>query len=112
MTDPPTDWIVLRYGEDMPVEYRAPDLDGLWIPRDQAPRAQSVDAARQAAQSHENEHLVMDAVGVPTDRGEWRTVHGDGVVCPSPLPKHAGRHIAQRAQVYEIRPLRKVDESW
>jgi hypothetical protein len=113
-----TSWIVLRFSDDMPLEYRPPDLDGLWMPRDQAPRAQSIEAARKAAESHENEHLVGECVAVPTDRFEERTVlEGTEAVVPDAWRESyrgpGGKaFVLQKAQVYEIRPLWKIDESW
>lgn len=114
MPDPQAEWIVFRFSDDMPESYRPPDLDGLWMPADQAPRAQSIDAARKAAESHENEHLVGECVAVPTDRFETRQVDTGALRVHFPTaPEHDYDVVPfERAQVYEIRPLWKVDESW
>jgi hypothetical protein len=107
------DWVVLRFSEDMPVEYRPPDLDGLWMRKDEVPSAPSIEAARQAAESHQNEHLVGEAVAMPTDRFETRVVpHRVPYTDAEGYPVGLINEETQIAQVYEIRPLWKVDESW
>jgi hypothetical protein len=105
--DDTEEWVVLRFSDDMPEMYREPSLDGLWLPKDEAPVTQSVEAARKAAKTRENEHLVMEAVAVPTERWEERTV----ALEPG---NHLGaiHHELQLAKVYEIRPVRRSDDDW
>lgn len=87
-----TGWVVFRFSDDMPYEFRPPELDGLWINRDAVPETQSIEAARQLAEKDHTAHLVGEAVAYPTDRTE---VDAQG----------------RLAQVWEIRPLWKIDES-
>jgi hypothetical protein len=84
------DWVVFRFSDDMPVSHRPPDLDGLWIDRNDVPSTQSIEAARRASEQGRR-YLVGEAVAHPTERLE---VSEDGRV----------------AQVWEIRPLWKSDE--
>lgn len=112
------EWIVFRFSEDMPEAYRPPDLDGLWMHVSEAPVAPSIEAARALAEDTETEHLVGEAVAYPTDKTEVRVVNlklivpvtlesSDGVIS---IPWDGSHFERQVAQVWEIRPLWKIDE--
>lgn len=117
-----TEWIAFRFSDDMPVEYRPPDLDGLWLPADSVPTAPSIEAARRMAKSPNTEHLVGEAVAIPTNRQERRMINIRPVELSPPWRvelisemsilrlEDSGDFVTQTAQVWEIRPLWRVDE--
>ncbi len=106
------EWIVFRFSEDMPEAYRPPDLDGLWMHVSEAPVAPSIEAARALAEDTETEHLVGEAVAYPTERTETRVIEN---TVPYRLDVNGDvegveQFEEETAQVWEIRPLWKIDE--
>lgn len=85
MTTDEPDYIVYRFSPDMPEEWRPPQMDGWWVDRNTVPEYSTLQEKRGARDPEPGE-----CVAIATGRFETRE---DGRI----------------AEVFEIRPLWKID---